>query len=327
MRRKLAGLKWTPQWTSRMGCLHGCSEYLGLKNSLAWVFGITGHAFIINMHEVGVCPSGPTAWSTDEHYKLSVGLGLSQKNIAWADSRQEDFEDKLKEAWMSTRLSIDEGDPVYAWEIIVPEYYVINGYDDTGYLFSGPIPQDDNRWKDRGFPWNRYGKTDIGLIEVNRVSKCDSPIDIKAVCAGLRFALQHSNTRDYLWDRYHSGIAGFDTWIETLRNDEAMIHGMTYNTAVWWECRCHAVDFLMEVAERITNLPANTINKTIKAYSDVRDALKQLKDMFPFEISEDTIEDASLIKSGVECLERARDAERVGLQSLEELIATMEKMI
>ena len=325
MTKKLDGLEWTPQWTSRMGCLHGCSNYLGLNNSLAWIFGVTGHAFIINMHEVGVCPSGPTAWKVHEHYMLTDALGMNQKTIAWANSREEGFEDRLKEAWMVTRHAIDEGDPVYAWEIIVPEYYVINGYDDTGYLFSGPVTQNMQKDKDKGFPWNRYGRTDIGLIEVNRVSKCETASDRNAVSAGLRFALKYSNSCEYLWDRYHSGIDGFETWINTLQNGEAMVHGMSYNTAVWWECRCHAVDFLKEVEDRIPNVPSTTMNKAIGAYAEVRDALGQLKEIFPFEMSDSTIGDISLIEKGVECLKKVRDAERVGLNAIESLADVLEE--
>ena len=56
--KALDGLKWKPKWTTHLGCLKGCLEYLGVEMSDAWLFGGTGHAFVMNVHEQ-VCPSGP----------------------------------------------------------------------------------------------------------------------------------------------------------------------------------------------------------------------------------------------------------------------------
>ncbi len=59
--KQLKSLRWKPRWVSHLGCIKGCLDFSGIDISDAWLFGATGHAFIINMHEV-VCPSGPTAW-------------------------------------------------------------------------------------------------------------------------------------------------------------------------------------------------------------------------------------------------------------------------
>ena len=54
MDKKIENLRWRPKWVSHMGCLKGCLDYLGLKVSDAWLYGATGHAFIINMAGDGV---------------------------------------------------------------------------------------------------------------------------------------------------------------------------------------------------------------------------------------------------------------------------------
>lgn len=51
MRTKLENLKWKPRWVSHLGCIKGCVEYLDLDVSDAWLYGATGHAFVINLHE------------------------------------------------------------------------------------------------------------------------------------------------------------------------------------------------------------------------------------------------------------------------------------
>ena len=50
--KKLEGLIWKPFWTTHLGCIKGCLNYLGLNVSDGWLFGATGHAFVINIHEV-----------------------------------------------------------------------------------------------------------------------------------------------------------------------------------------------------------------------------------------------------------------------------------
>jgi len=61
--KKLDGLTYTPTWISHMGCLSGCTRYLNLPTTDSWIYGATGHAFIINISRDS-CPSGPTAWKT-----------------------------------------------------------------------------------------------------------------------------------------------------------------------------------------------------------------------------------------------------------------------
>jgi len=76
MERKLENLRWKPMWVSHLGCISGCLQYLNLDVSDAWLFGATGHAFVINIHEV-VCPSGPTAWRTEMLFKLGSNIGYA----------------------------------------------------------------------------------------------------------------------------------------------------------------------------------------------------------------------------------------------------------
>ena len=49
MEKKLENLKWQPRWISYLGCIEGCLDYLELDVSDAWLYGITGHAFAINL--------------------------------------------------------------------------------------------------------------------------------------------------------------------------------------------------------------------------------------------------------------------------------------
>jgi hypothetical protein len=50
MRAELAALRPQRYWTTHLGCIKGCLEYLGSDISRAWLFGGTSHAFVINVH-------------------------------------------------------------------------------------------------------------------------------------------------------------------------------------------------------------------------------------------------------------------------------------
>ena len=49
--KQLENLRWKPHWTSHLGCIAGCLDYLDMEISNGWLFGATGHAFVINLHE------------------------------------------------------------------------------------------------------------------------------------------------------------------------------------------------------------------------------------------------------------------------------------
>ncbi len=54
MSKKLENLRWRSRWTSHLGCVKGCLDYLNIDISDAWLYGATGHAFIINVADTGV---------------------------------------------------------------------------------------------------------------------------------------------------------------------------------------------------------------------------------------------------------------------------------
>jgi len=79
--KTLDGLRWKPKWVSYLGCLQGCLEYLGAEVSDSRLFGLSGQAFVINIHEQ-LCPSGPTAWNTFRIRELSQNVGCVIEQVA-----------------------------------------------------------------------------------------------------------------------------------------------------------------------------------------------------------------------------------------------------
>jgi len=51
MKKELENLRWKNHWITHLGCLGGCLDYIKRGVSDAWLFGVTGHAFLLNMGE------------------------------------------------------------------------------------------------------------------------------------------------------------------------------------------------------------------------------------------------------------------------------------
>ena len=136
----------------RLGCIKGCLEHLGNDLSFPWLYGGTGHAFIISL-DPGVDVSSPDSWDHKPQYDLGANLGYKVEGFSvWKPDHEKTFPDKQHEAWDFVRDNIDRGVPCFGFELkaYYGGYWVINGYDETGYYYSG--------WEEGcPLPWQQLG--------------------------------------------------------------------------------------------------------------------------------------------------------------------------
>ena len=139
MGKKLENLRSILLWVSYIRCIKGCLNYLKMDVSSAWLFGATGHAFIINICD-GIDINGPTALNYQEMF-FNLGENIGYKtNMVSSFKSEADFAEKQELAWEKAKQAIDKGLPCYGWNLDTrfPEFYVVYGYDDVGYYFCGP---------------------------------------------------------------------------------------------------------------------------------------------------------------------------------------------
>jgi hypothetical protein len=314
MKKIIENLKWRPRWVSHLGCIKGCLEYLNFDVSDAWLFGATGHAFILNLHEI-VCPSGPTAWNTEMLFKLGKNIGYTLDGV-WGLKSSPDFAEKQKIAWEKTRQSIDQNLPCYGWELDLPEYYVVKGYDDKGYFFSGPGSDSGKKSKS----WKELGDSGIGVLEMWCV-RLDQPSDeIQTIKQALEFALEHSGSpAKWIFPKYKAGLAGYDSWIQAIKSGSAHDFGMAYNAAVWAECRKLAVDFLKEAQNKLGDRFKLLFEEATGHYEKVAQNLNEVSKLFPFPPKGNELKDTSRCEIARRCLRDAQKSEESGLKSLEKI--------
>jgi hypothetical protein len=314
MAKTLENLDYSCKWVSELGCIKGCLDHLGIKASDAWVYGASGHAFIINMHDE-MCPSGPTAWNSEGMLELVENIGCKIEGMH-SHKRAPDFADAKTKAWEFTRQAIDSGYPCFGWELAIPEYYVVYGYDDEHYLFKGPAMNPETKPRH----WQELGDAETGVLYMSQVKPAEAKDDAVVIKEALSFAVEHArDPKKWTFPKYMTGLEAFDSWIKALGSEEASGFGAAYNAEVWHECRHLAVEFLKEAKERLAKPELDPLfDEATGHYEVVRKNLKEVAEVFPF-LSFDPahIKDASRREKAAAALKLARDAEAKGLEALE----------
>jgi hypothetical protein len=316
--KKLLNLVWTPSWTSIVGCLHGCLKYLKVDPGFSWLFGGTGHAFIINMSQDGSCPSGPTAWITTPFFNLGRNLGYQVESV-FGDIRQPNWEEKQAEAWLLTRTALDNDLPVFGWELAIPEFYVIEGYDEVGYYYNGPGDENGPSPK----PWNELGVSGIGMLEIFSVKPGQPSSDKQTIVEALEFALAfNQGSPEWVLPDYRAGPDAYRVWIKAVKSGQATLMGHAYNAAVWEECRRNGVSFLQEAKKRLQGSADRAFNGAIRAYAETAKQLKDITELYPFfeNNQEDPLGDDPRAEKAAEHLQDAQAAEEEGLAFLYEIV-------
>jgi len=307
----LEGLVFQVRFVSHLGCIKGCLEYLGVEMSWPWLYGGTGHAFIINV-DGGADVSGPTSWNAQMLFDLAPNLGYKAEGLKIQKHEAGDaFPERQREVWELVRTSIDRELPCYGWELKPPygDYWVINGYDEVGYYYSG--------WETGGpLPWQKLGDQFVPLLEVRFVSPCEPAPDDVVVRDALSMALKHAeNPQEWIEPQARSGPAGFDFWAEALEMGEAKRDHHTYNAEVWHECREMAVEFLEVAKRRLPGRCDAAFDEAVGHYAAVRDRLKALVDLHP-QRQEPDWHSTFASSEGAALIREAGAAERKGLEGL-----------
>lgn len=314
--KQLENLYWVPRWASHVGCIKGCLNYLDIRVSDAWLFGATGHAFVLNISP-GLCPSGPTDWDTSRFLKLGRNIGYIVECVdEYCPKHNHHLRQVQEQAWEFTRRAIDKNYPCYGWELDIPEYFVIYGYDETGYYISGPGCD-----KGKGpIPWQNLGRSEIGMVLVSSIRPTTPTDDRKTVREALTYALDLGHNR-WKWTDRTGGLKGYDTWIHAMEAGTSGRFGLGYNAAVWAESRRFAVEFLKEAQERLDKNFRSLFNAALEYYTIVAQNLKVVSDIYPFKKCDDErtpIDDRA--GTATEVLKRAHYAEANGLDVLAKLI-------
>ena len=313
----LDGLEQPPRLATHLACLEGGARYMEVDVSTAWLYGGTGHAFVMCLGE-DLCPSGPHCWRQGELHRLCRNLPV---RIGLAGAGPRATPELLAQAWENVRKSIDKGHPCYGWHW---EWILIKGYGENGYLYPDSVPLEGPG------DWHDFGAKAIGFLEVYSVEPNQPAPDEKTVREALAFAVEWSQSADkWALDGYDGGVAAYDTWIRGMMSGKASKFGLAYHATIWRECRAFAVEFLKEANARTGGKHAGLFEDAIREYEGVRDSLAEISRLWPLPAKgqEDaaksrTLDDATR-DAIVAQLRKGKQAEAKGIDALRQIVRAL----
>ncbi len=318
---ELPGLKWESKNLALLGCIKSCLNYLKKPVSDAWLYGATGYAFLISIHE-NVYSYSVGRWNKDRFYQLGKNIGYETEHIR-GERVSGNFLAQQQQAWDAVRQAIDNGFPCYGIPLhSIPENDLIYGYDQCGYYYSGVGCESGAGPK----IWKELGLTD-GYFDLRIVKSCKPAPEEKTIKDALNFAIEFSDgSNKWIGPEYKAGPAAYDQWINALEEGKADAFGAAFNPLVWSECRSYAAPFLIEAKGKIRTDLHPLFDEAIRHYQEAAENLQKVSALFPFfpmsaDLREANIKDKDRRRQAIVCLEAAKAAEVAGLDALQKIVA------
>ncbi|MBY8985663.1 MAG: hypothetical protein KGD65_11375 [Candidatus Lokiarchaeota archaeon] len=268
----LKNLKYENFATNLIGCLKGCADYFNLNISSSWLFGVSGHAFLMNIHDE-ICPSGPYCWNYDPFYNLLANVGLKMVDLGFFH-KESDSKD-VQEVERIVRNSIDEGNPCI---ILNMDNQLIVGYDDTKFILKPANIEFNNPPSLTYKTWVEFEKEfHITIFQISQTTPKD---DKTAVKEAIQYAINVAKgpAKNYTMEKYTTGLAAYDVWMNAINNDFGDSHGHLWNGTVWAESRHMANRFLFEVGKKFSGKIEEESNKIRMKYKEIAKNLNLARD-------------------------------------------------
>ncbi|XEC94201.1 hypothetical protein AB6A23_23245 [Paenibacillus tarimensis] len=303
--------------------IHSMVQYTGKAGmSLTDVMGYTAHAFriIIDREAVEVGSYSFFDWKL-HHTEALRNLGFTVQT-AGKQTNIPPTPEELEEGIGYVQESLDRGIPALSWDLFIPEWGVIYGYDDERRVFRCR----DIR-KDGDLPYEKLGRGEVTELYVLTITGSE-PADRGSMLKGaLQLAVDHAH-RQYAElenGSHRNGLAAYDAWIEAFANRTVDPFGNAVNTAKVWDAREFAAEFLLELSagwegaapqdERLRGLA----KEAAKHYGVVAGQLREMCDMFPFPQGGEPNSEPQAERA-LTLLRGAKAAEAEGVRKLEAML-------
>jgi len=268
---ELDNLGMTNYNTTLMGVLDGALTYYGIGLSAPSIFGLSGHAFLINIHKQ-LCPSGPYCWNRDASVPLIRNIGMEMTDLGFYGPENSAADRAAVEEKL--RAALDAG---VACSVINLENQMITGYAEEGFFTAQPWAPKVN------FPpaklsfgsWQEFG--DNFHANFYTIEKTEPAPHLDAVLAALAYAIElHGEPTKHSRSDYGVGPDAFDRWVAAAEECGSG-HGNWWNGMVWSECRNMASGFFAELGDKYPDI-AGPAAELKEAYAEIDGLLGKASD-------------------------------------------------
>lgn len=307
---KKLDVHFTNSWTSLIGAIHGALKGKGDDRSLHTMMGLTGFAFRINIAD-NADASGPTVFEWSYFLPRTMDILGYNYDFVQAWHYENLYELKKKESVKYAKRGIDNGCATVLWEVDIPEFGIIKGYDDekSEFLVSGPQGEGLIKYEEVGDKKVRI----LASLTVKDKIDIEEP---KNMFRSLYYAAYHATEESALNKGYSSGLEAYDRWIDAFRRSNVDVFGNSYNCAVLKDARENAVKYLQDVSKQFESDCKTYLDDAIQKYQKVVDLFTEMCNMFEFPGNEYAMTESNKRRS-IEILKNAKKYEEMAIENIE----------
>ena len=242
---------------------------LGEEVDFTWLNGTSAFAFRTFVHEA-LCPSAMSVFDWTSLLPEAVeqaGFECRYVSRLWHEEAQ--TAERQAEAHDAIRDAINRGVPALVWDIGVPEWGVITGYDDDSQTYdtlacTGQVGK---------LAYEQLGQREIPILSVAIPAQRNRRTHEEIVLNSLQAVVRHADQQEWM-DRpvYQDGPAAFEHWARAIEPGgpaETNWEFAPYYADHYYSARCYARDYLASIADDNAMLLCAS-----KAYGRVADHLK-----------------------------------------------------
>ncbi len=226
---------------SYLGAMTALLRARGIRCDLTDVAGMSGYAFIINIHPE-LLPTGPVAFDWEVLIEGTRALGVEVELVAVA--RGDNDEANFTELFQRVREEIEAGRPCIVWGAgDGPQFGLVTGYRQDRYVVTGA----------------KGKREEINYDQLKAVWR------IAAIFAGERFEPEYRREERKAVVRavrllhgtvacfdaeYFSGVRAFSVWGDAVARGRADYEGLIYNLLCYYELQLLAAGFCVRLAKK-----------------------------------------------------------------------------
>lgn len=259
-------------------------DYLGDEHPIWEIEGLSGYAFRILVHRE-VCPSGAhhTNWK-EIHPETLRRLGWDVRfflHIDW--DRKENFASQREKMLDTITAALDQRRPVAVYDLYVPEWALVTGYDDQERKFQVSTFLNLAHWDT--VPYDKLGEFNLPILYALAPGEKLPDYDRKqAYRDALAVACRHYNLHEYTWrPTVRDGKEAYNQWISTLKGYpevKCIPAGLADYAAKYGEWRKSAAKFCREAAKLFGDLKTHLV-AAAGDFGKEAETLGKLAKLFP----------------------------------------------
>ncbi|QVK17091.1 hypothetical protein KHQ81_09340 [Mycoplasmatota bacterium] len=269
--KKKIDLSWKDKTNAHsfVRALYTCLNHSGYKTSLAEVAGRSGFAFRI-ITEKNLCPSAMSVfdWELLPKGAINCGYEIKYTQRLWHEEQLE--KQRRDEALEQIKNAIDNNQSAIVWDVAIPEWELITGYDDELELLFG-LSIDGSEVT---LEYGKLGKREIPILSVTTIIKENNLTKKESLRNVLQTILNHYNQLEFCEQpNYQNGKQAYLQWANALENTSFDSWGNEYYIKTYESMRKLAYEYFCELSEKYKVL-IQVKNMYGKVHEELYNALK-----------------------------------------------------